>query len=144
MKIVELMHFIGTGIGFVMGIPAIVKNIKNRNEKGNQNPLNNLSVWGTAIMAFASFGRLPNILRGLLKAIKDHDSENIRRFILITFATSFVGLAFYIAIILISIYKDEKTEKEKKNKHIAQISTAVISALLLFNIVYFTKGLFTQ
>lgn len=143
MRLVEYMHIAGTIIGFTMGIPAITKNYENRNKTGVNNPLNELSIATLALLTFAGFGRLPNIFRGLLKAIKLNEKESIRRFILISFGTIFVGLVFYINLILVAIYRDEKTKEEKKTKHISQILVAVLTLILVFDIGYLIHGLFS-
>ena len=142
MKLVEYLHIIGSIVGLLTGIPAILKNVKGRNLPIQDNPLNQVSVEATALMAFASFGRLPNVIRGILSAIKKGDMENIRRFGLIIFATFNVGLVFYLTLVLMSIYMKTPDDKQKKNKHIAQVCTAVIGCMLICIISYFLYGLY--
>ena len=116
MKLIEYMHILGTMVSFTSGVPAIYKNIEARNEPGLENPLNTLSIFTTGMLVFAGVGRLPNIFRGLIKAIKGNNKESIRRFTLISLGSTFVTLTFYITLLLIAVYKQETTEKEREEK----------------------------
>ena len=138
---VEYMHILGTGLSFISGIPAIYENVNSRNNPGKSNPLNNISVISAILLTFAGVGRLPNVFRGLIAAIKSKNKENIRRFILISLGSFFVTLTFYITLVLISIYKEETTHEEKREKNIAKWCAATFTIGFLLSIGYLINGL---
>ena len=144
MRVVEYMHIAGTVVGFFLAGPALVKNLKDRNLKGSDNPLNNVSYQSSFILAFATFARLPNVVRGLLTSMRNKNAESIRRFSLISVATFFVGVVFYSTMILMSIYREENTPEQKKKKHIVQLLTALLSLFLLLIVGYFLHGVWTM
>ena len=141
MLVVEYMHIAGTIVGLVMGVPALVKNAKNRYKKGKENPLNEISFLTVAIMTIAGLARLPNILRGLIKSVMTKNSESIRRFILLAVATSFVTMTFYGILILMALFRDAVTSEEQKKKHVIQIVAAVSSLCIFLLIGYLVHGL---
>ena len=141
MKSLAIMHILGTLVSFIDGIPAILKNIQNRHKQGSANPLNNLSIFTVIFLILGGYLRLPNTIRGLLGAIKDKNSDSILRFSLISFGTFFVGTTFYIIIVLMAIYRDDKTESQKKSKKIARIFSIICTGILIFNVSYFIRGL---
>ena len=141
MLVVEYMHIAGTIVGLVMGVPALVKNTKNRHKKGKENPLNEISFLTVAIMTIAGLARLPNILRGLIKSVLTKNSESIRRFILLAVATSFVTMTFYGILILMALFRDAVTPEEQKKKHVIQIMAAVSSLCIFLLIGYLVYGL---
>lgn len=143
MKVVEYMHFAGTTVGLFLAVPAFIKNYKQRNAKGKANPLNEISYPATFLLAFASFCRLPNVVRGLLSSMRNKDNESIRRFALIVLATFFVAVVFYSTLILMSIYHEEATDKQKRDKHIIQLLTALLTVFLILIVGYFVNGAWT-
>ena len=141
MRPVEYMHILGTGMSFTSGIPAIYKNFSLRNNPGSSNPLNKISVFSAILLTFAGIGRLPNVFRGLIAAIKSKDKESIRRFILIALGSFFVSMTFYITLVLISIYKEETTQIEKKEKFIAKWFAGTFTIGLILSFGYLINGI---
>lgn len=141
MRLIEYMQILGTMVSFTSGAPAIYKNVESRHETGLSNPINSLSIFSTGMLVFAGLGRLPNIFRGLITAIKSKNKESIRRFTLISLGSTFVTVTFYITLVLMALYKQETTEKEREDKKIAQILATIFTLAFVSAIAYLINGL---
>lgn len=144
MQFAELLHIIGTMLAFLSGMPAIYKNFEGRDLQSNKNPLNQLSTASLLLLLFAGAGRLPNVFKGLINAIKSGNKENIRRFALISFGSFFVTFGFWMTAILASIYREETTEKQKTEKRIIQMGTGIFSCMILASVAYLINGIFKK
>lgn len=130
-----VLHYAGLLVGLGMSIPAIVKNSKNeKTSEDAEPPLVALPISSTAIMAVATFVRLPNQVFGLLTALNENKSDEIQRFALICVSTFFAGLVFFATLWLMAVKLDKREYEDKKR--IAQISSGVLTAFVACNVVY--------
>ena len=130
-----VLHYTGLLVGLCMSIPAIVKNAKNEKpSETSEPPLVALPLSSTAIIAVASFFRLPNQVFGLLTAMNEKKPQEVQRFALICASTFFAGLVFFATLWLMAVKLDERKYKDKKR--IAQGISGVLTAFLVSIVVY--------
>lgn len=122
------------------GVFGLVPQIEQAFVKKSQ-ATENLSIITTGIFVFETMIRLPNIGKGLFSAIQTKNSSELKRLIMVVVGIFAVGLSFYLLLIAIARYNTDRTEKTRRDKHIAQILAVVYGFLILGIVIYFIQGI---
>ena len=112
-KILENLQLCSTFLIPVALIPAIIKVLKEKSKASNV-----LNLTTTTLYVSDTLLRLPNVGRGLFKAIQSNNKEDIKRNAYMCAGIWAVSISMYILLVLIAVYDtDTKKTKEREQKY---------------------------
>ena len=100
-----------------------------------------LSLTTTGIFVIETMIRLPNVGKGLFKAIKDNNKEDIKRQVMVSVGIFCVGFSFYVLLYGISKFNSDRTPETKRNRQRAKALTIIFGILILAIIIYYVVGI---
>ena len=100
-----------------------------------------LSVWTTVLYVLDSMLRLPNVGKGLFRAVRNRNrAGNLSKMILSMSGIVIIIGVFYATLVCQAVYNTDTDEETRRSKRTAAIFSVVFAVCILLVVAYMIKG----
>ena len=136
-KFLNALQLFSLPLGAVAFIPQFVDIHRHRGLTTDA-----LSVWTTVLYVLDSMLRLPNVCKGLFRAVRNRNrAGNLSKMILSICGIVIIIGVFYATLVCQAVYNTDASDDTRRSKRTAAIFSVVFAVCILLVVAYVAKGL---